>query len=459
MMKDIPDEIKAARLGLVHVRPYLASIIWSLIPVQRNSESGLNSLAVDQYGRLYINTDEVSKWPKGKIILGLIHEINHLLRHHHERMLVFNSWMTPYGVSLANVGGDLEINDGLAEDAKDIGSQLHTEIELPKDWLYPSQFGFPDGLFAEEYCDKLLKQATKSGTCFHMPPPQGSRGKQGQSGQGQGESGQSGQDGQKGQGKGKGKDSVGQGQCGSCADGSPRAWEENAPKEQGGTSDVPGLSKSEIDVIRRQVAQAVKDHSTNRGTVPSGWKRWAEQELQPPKVPWTRELAAVIRRTYADLVGMVDYSWKRISRRSTDEILLPGLRKPKIECVGVIDTSGSMSDADLAVCLREFAGVLKVCGLEGMRFIAVDAAAHVSQRVFKASQVTLMGGGGTDMRIGIEAAVAQKPRPDVVIVFTDGETPWPEHPPKGGVRVIAVITRGVPHYGGPPSWIRTLYVN
>lgn len=469
----LPESIQAARLALVHKRPYLASIIWSLIPVERDNTSGLDTMAVDQYGRWYINVGEVSKWPLGKIVLGLIHEVNHLLRRHHERMTTFSEWMTPGGISLANVGGDLEINDGLIDDAKAF------ETELPNNWLYPQNYGFPDGLLAEEYCEKLLKQATKNGTCFHMPPPQGGRGKQQQqqgSGAGQGQKPQQGSgsgkspgnspgpgspgQGSDGDGQGKGGGAkIGMGKCGSCSGAGQQPWEEGAPQGQGGNSSVPGLSGSEIDVLRRQVAQSIKDHSSSRGDVPAGWKRWAEVELAPPKVPWTKELAAVIRRTQADLQGMVDYSWKRLSRRSTDQILMPGLRRPKIECVGVIDTSGSMSDGDLSACLREFAGVLKVCGLEGMRFIAVDAAAHVSKRVFKPTQVELAGGGGTDMRVGIDKALTLKPRPDVIIVFTDGETPWPTEPPKDGTRVIAVLVRGKPGMGGPPSWIRSLYVN
>jgi predicted metal-dependent peptidase len=464
---ELPEAIQTARLALVSKRPYLASIIWSLIPVKRTDESGLDTMAVDAYGRWYINIDRVSQWPIGEIILGLIHEINHLLRRHHDRMITFSDWIGPGGVTLSNIAGDLEINDGLEDEAKSFNGS-----KLPKNWLYPSSFGFQDGLFAEEYAEKLLRQAQKNGNCFDMPVPQGQKGKQqqGSSGQGQGQ-GQKGkqqgqgqgdstscQKSQSGSGSGSEQGGLGGGKCGSCSGSGKQQWEEDAPAGQGGNSDVPGLSGSEIDVLRRQVAQAVKDHSSSRGDVPAGWKRWAEVELSPPKVPWTKELAAVIRRQQADCQGMVDYSWKRLSRRSTDEYLLPGLRRPKMEAIGVIDTSGSMSDNDLSACLREFAGVLKVVGLDGMRFIAVDAAAHVSKRVFKPSQITLAGGGGTDMRVGIKAAIEQKPKPDVVIVFTDGETPWPEAP-YDTTKVIAVLVRGTAAYGKPPEWIRTLYVN
>ncbi len=40
-----------------------------------------------------------------------------------------------------------------------------------------------------------------------------------------------------------------------------------------------------------------------------------------------------------------------------------------------------------------------------------------------------MGGGGTDMGEGIAQAVALRARPSVVVVLTDGWTPWPQTPP------------------------------
>jgi predicted metal-dependent peptidase len=120
----------------------------------------------------------------------------------------------------------------------------------------------------------------------------------------------------------------------------------------------------------------------------------------------------------------------------------------------VVDTSGSMSDDDLASALAEVAGVLRGVGVRGNRVtvLSCDAAVHVARRVARAEELDFAGGGGTDMRVGIEAALAQPQRPDVVVVLTDGFTPWPAEPT--GTRVIAGLIG--PEPPAPPPWIESL---
>jgi hypothetical protein len=60
------------------------------------------------------------------------------------------------------------------------------------------------------------------------------------------------------------------------------------------------------------------------------------------------------------------------------------------------------------------------------------------------------------MRVLIEAAATEKP--DLIIVATDGETPWPEKEmPR--TRVVACITRKSQWASKPPAWIKTVYLN
>ena len=62
---------------------------------------------------------------------------------------------------------------------------------------------------------------------------------------------------------------------------------------------------------------------------------------------------------------------------------------------------------------------------------------HAVSRVTSGQQIALAGGGGTDMRVGIQSALALRERPGVVIVLTDGLTPWPKEP--ASCRLIAVL--------------------
>ena len=79
----------------------------------------------------------------------------------------------------------------------------------------------------------------------------------------------------------------------------------------------------------------------------------------------------------------------------------------------VVDTSGSMGEDDLAAALAEISGVLKEVGVgrERVAALSCDADAHTVHRVTSADQVELLGGGGTDMRVGLTAALHAPQRP------------------------------------------------
>lgn len=117
-------------------------------------------------------------------------------------------------------------------------------------------------------------------------------------------------------------------------------------------------------------------------------------------------------------------------------IVLPSLRRPLPRVAVVIDTSGSMGEAEIASALGEVTGVLREVGVRGNRVtvLACDADVQAVSRVTSTGQITLGGGGGTDMRVGITAALAGPERPGIVIVLTDGLTPWPDETPSSPAR-------------------------
>jgi predicted metal-dependent peptidase len=232
--------------------------------------------------------------------------------------------------------------------------------------------------------------------------------------------------------------------------------------------DRPGDGSGNIDpqqaqLLRLSVAAEIqREHGREPGTVPGGWIRWAESVL-PSKIDWRRVLAAEVRSAVAAVAGKVDYSYRRPSRRAhlNRKVVLPTLRRPIPDVAIVCDTSGSMHERLLARALTEIEAVLTKAGLRQaqVRVLAVDTDVHVVRRVSRAAQVQLAGGGGTDMGAGIESAAQLRPRPSVVIVRTDGYTPWPDQPPRGIRVIVGLLTEGVrPHGWTPPEWARTVVI-
>jgi hypothetical protein len=70
----------------------------------------------------------------------------------------------------------------------------------------------------------------------------------------------------------------------------------------------------------------------------------------------------------------------------------------------------------------------------------------------QARKVQLLGGGGTDMGVGLAKATELRPRPDLIVVLTDGFTPWPNEAPKG----IRVIVGLMDPSGSVPPWAKAI---
>lgn len=288
------------------------------------------------------------------------------------------------------------------------------------------------------------------------------------------ESDSEGDDDSEGEGEGEGKGGKGKGgsgsgggdfdDCGSGAGGPDREWERGSDTSDGAVS--PGTG----NLIRNQVAREIAEASKGRGDVAGGWTRWAQTILKP-QVDWRKELRSVVRRTMATVSGMKDYTYSRPSRRggAVPNVILPALRAPRPAVVAaVVDTSGSVSDKMLGQALGDMKALvsnINANGGDSLKVIACDAAAAEMQSVRSFSNlIGLGGGGGTDMRVGMEAAAALRPKVDLVVVFTDGETPWPDEAPRLNPRAkyVAVLLAGDTGEDGPysvPSWMHKIVVD
>jgi predicted metal-dependent peptidase len=396
----------AARLVAVTQAPYLAHALFTVSSV---AAEGLGTFAVDRGWRLYVDPVTLDDW--GAQLAGgvLVHEVGHLLRAHAERADQLGS---DYDHDRWNVATDASLNDDL----------LAAGIRLPDGVVTPSRLGLEDGGIEEVYYAQLADRhsATRSGAT--------------RSGTRATDAG-----------------------CGSGAGGPSSPWELPADDHS-----APGLGQADASMVRRQVAQAVREYTANhsRGTFPAGWQRWADATLAGPQVPWRKVLASAVRRAIAHAAGCSDYTYRRPGRRRIPRVVTPALQRPLLTVAVVVDTSGSMGQSELDAALSEIRGVIRAAGIgpQGLLVLACDAQVGATTRVRRASDVWLVGGGGTDMRVGIAAAEAARPKPDVVVVLTDGYTPWPDRPTEA--RLVAAIIGGhsATAASQAPDWATTVVV-
>ena len=412
------EKLLAARLHAVKVRPYLASALFALHVVEDRS---VPTMAVDSYWRCYVSPGFVARTPVEELAGVWVHEVSHLLRDHHGRGERYareheehgpgerNEMGVPpaegWGRLRRNIAADFEINDDIYGDG----------LPLPAGAVLPSLLRLPDGLLMEEY----LRTASMSGLAADLAWLD----------------------------------------CGSGADGQDRPWEL-------GPDGAHGLTRQQRDAVRFRVAEGIKGRP---GDAPQGWRRWADEAFHPPQ-PWRQLLGAAVRSAAGAAGVGEDHSYRRPSRRSAavPGVLLPGLRRmPPRVCV-VIDTSGSVSDAELGSALLEVAAISRAVGgrRDLVSVISCDAAAGVAVPLCRAENIELIGGGGTDLRSGFARALRAQPRPDVIVALTDGQTPWPSAQPpcRTVVGLFPRPTRAVneedPDYAPdtPPPWAHVVTI-
>jgi predicted metal-dependent peptidase len=397
--------LAAARLWAAARYPYLASGIFGARIV---AAPGIQTVAVDAGWRMWADPELTANWTSAEFGSVVVHHVCHLLREHGPRAGL--AGVRPDDAKTWIRSADAEINDDL----------VPAGLTLPGDPVLPRHLGCPPGQLAEQYF--TASRARTAG-----PDQPGASAGDGMPG-GHGDSGEL--------------------DCGSGADGLGRPWEAGQPVV---------LPPWQSRLLRRLVAQQVLRAGKEAGDVPAGLLRWADDVLAP-KVDWRRALAAELRKAVADTAGAVDYSYRRPSRRAAavGNVVLPALRRPVPEVAVVCDTSGSMSDDLLAASLAEVEGLLNALGLvRSLRVLACDTAAAPARRVSSARQVELVGGGGTDMGAGIAAAAALRPRPAVIVVLTDGYTPWPDSAPRGSRVVVGLLGDEAPD---APDWARAIRV-
>ncbi len=209
---------------------------------------------------------------------------------------------------------------------------------------------------------------------------------------------------------------------GSGAHGEIRPWE----LMDGSRQSITDMARI---VISRDIARRMK--AQQPGTIPGSWGIWIQHTLEP-KVDWR----TILRNRLATAITIgrgsrIDYTFTKTNRRSTIHrpIVLPTLSGSQSNQLAVvIDTSGSMVGQPLEHAVAELYSILRAAHRK-VNLIPCDAKEYDTIELRSATDIKnllqLPGGGGTNMIKGIEFAIQQKPKPDTVLVLTDGYTPYP----------------------------------
>jgi predicted metal-dependent peptidase len=162
-------------------------------------------------------------------------------------------------------------------------------------------------------------------------------------------------------------------------------------------------------------------------------------EILDPSVPWTD-----ILRDYMTRITKDDEVWSRRNRRFQD-VYLPARHSEKMGPIVLIgDTSGSIGNDELTKYTGEAVMIAEDVRPERIIFLWADTKVAGVQEFEEGDPIVPQpkGGGGTDMRVPLKAA--EEYQPEVVVLFTDGYTPWPEVEPDFPLIVCCTTDAEVP---------------
>ena len=202
-----------------------------------------------------------------------------------------------------------------------------------------------------------------------------------------------------------------------------------ARPERPGADDSAGAARRDCPMSRPCSAEtAVAQDIARRarlqpGSVRGGWLRWAQATLRP-QLDWRSCSAPRSGRSAAAVAGAADYSYARPPRRRVPQSCCRPLRWPLARVAVIIDTSGSVSDEcpdarlDRGPWLPAGTGVRR----DLLTVYSADTAGAQADRPDEPD-------GDPDRRWrhrhggGDRTCSRRRPRPDLVIVITDGLTP------------------------------------
>ena len=397
------DRIIKARVQLLSKEPF-----WGMLILHLTFEKldDIPTIAVSEHGRVYYNEEFINNLSDDELKGVLAHEVSHLMLNHLERLgnrdpfranmamdyvvnliLLDNGFKLPNGALVNYDYRDMcweEVYDKLPKDVANKCPYDCSSCPFKKGKIPP--FGKPvvcrNGSFDKHIFGDQLKRA-------------------------------------------KGKDGK---------------LDRKSLKRMGLPEGLSGRKLSKHKPNWRKIVADAYNHAKLIGKLPSGMDRLIE-DIVEPKLNWREKLYRFITRSIP-----FNYSYSRPSRKSIPSgYYFPHVLKEKLEVIGCIDTSGSMSDEEIAEGLGHFLSIVKSFPNIDLTLFSCDAKLYVANKVASEHDLKvakLKGGGGTDFRPIFKWIRDNTPNARLLVFFTDAFGVFPkqsEVPP--GLTTIWVISR------------------
>lgn len=411
MASPVEDKLAAARTRLILDKPFLGALVLRLPMVQAKA-SWCPTTATDAR-KFYFNHDYIDALSLSQVQFVLAHEALHCALSHFRRREHRDKqrWdvACDYAVSPLLLGDGLEAPPGTLYEPKFEG--------MTAEEIYPCIRDTD----AEEPMDRHLydepKDDTPSGDEPRAEPSPRGNGNQGGSGDGQAEGGESREEEQ-------GPPDAGDGQEGESGG-------EQQAQGGGGTPQPPPLDALEREALAVQWQQRLAgaaQQAMQAGKLGGDMARLVDHLLQP-QLPWRMLLARYVTSSARD-----DYSYSRPSSRRGGDAIMPSLRSAQVDMVVAVDTSGSISDEEIAQFMSEVDAIkgqvrARVTLLPCDTVLAEGAPWCFEPWEPADMPESVSGGGGTDFKPVFRWVEQSGRQPDLLVYFTDARGLFPPQPP------------------------------
>lgn len=336
----------------------------------------------------------------------LVHECEHPLRGLERLEALPNA-------ELANVAGDIPINDNLRDEG----------WKLPSWCCHHESFGLPKNLTLEEYYSLLQQKMDKNKQTLqqYMDSTQQGTGTKDEKGQGS-----------------TWVPKVGSGGCGGVGGNAVQAQLEAE------LDAAYGRTQSEVESARRQTLDDIESAiASGCGNVPGRFQETLKLLRKKPDINWKAALSRRIQRSAQAIAGASTYSLSNpsVSGQLTG-CITAGLIDRQVNLCIAEDTSYSMGAEQLLQARNEAFHLVRRSGVDTAVHLQVDTTVQQDRviRLRDLPRLVYKGRGGTDFTTVFDYVRKKHPRVNLLVYFTDGDGRAPEKAPRG-IEVIWCIVR------------------